>query len=419
MRTVVLRGESSRQQIVADTGLSKATVSRLVRHLVDDGRIVEGPLVNGSAFGRSTQTLGFKGADDLVCGIDIGGTSTRFILADHRARLKSAWRTPTAHGGTSKDLARWIADQVTEACADQRRPLPTFTLVGVPGVVQPGTGRIRHAPNLRAIEGDRFRRQLEAGFEGTFVVENDSNLALVGELCAGAAIGADVAVMVTIGTGVGAGVALHGRLLTGATGLVGEIGMLPVALDGTVLEDVISGTAIARAAEELGLEDRRPVAVIGRDVPGPQHRLRARVLDALFAGCMACAVAYEPEVIVIGGGVSRSLGAVLPSLQQRLGDALESPPRLRISHLGDPAGALGAVAIALEAAYRQLGAVVDAGVDAEFRRSMAVLAAALEDPPDPPGGRAIVGRRRPPSSRRSGRTQCGADGAVGQRDDER
>ncbi len=393
MRSLVLRGESSRQQLVADTGLSKATVSRLVRHLVEDRRIVEGQPINGSAIGRSAQTLEFAGADDLVCGVDIGATSTRFVLADHRARPVSAWRCPTTNRGTSKDLSAWIADQVSKACADQGRTLPTATVVGVPGVVQPGTGRIRHAPNLRAIEGTRFRRKLEARSHGTCVIENDANLALIGELCAGAARGAEVAVMITIGTGVGGGVAVHGRLLTGATGLVGEIGMLPVELDGTTLEDVISGTAIVRAATELGLVDPSPGAVLGSDDLGPAARLRTRVLDALFAGCMACALAYEPEVIVIGGGVSMSLGDVLPRLQHRLGEALKTAPKLEISQLGDSAGALGALAIALESAYRHLGAVIDACGDEEFRRSIALLASAIETPSESPGEAA---RRRSP-----------------------
>jgi predicted NBD/HSP70 family sugar kinase len=393
MGSLVLRGESSRQQIVADSGLSKSTVSRLVRQLVDDGRIIEGPLVNGSALGRSTQILEFRGADELVCGIDVGGTTTRFIVADHRARWVSAWRTPTSRGSASEDLAAWITSQVTEACIATGTPLPTVTVIGVPGVVQPGNGRIRHSPNLRSIEGDRFGEQLTAGLEGTCVVVNDSNLALTGELCAGAAVGSRAAAMVTIGDGVGCGVALDGHLLTGATGLVGEVGMLPVELVGTTLDEVISGPAITRQAAALGLSDPSPMAVLGGNSSPAQATLRRRILDALYTSCAALVIAYEPDVIVIGGGVSQSLHDSLVPLQQRLSVALDTAPQLRMSRLGDLAVAVGAVAIGLGTAYQHLGATVNAGDDEEFCRAIAVLAGNLENPPRPTNASA----RQPPS----------------------
>ena len=191
--------------------------------------------------------------------------------------------------------------------------------------------------------------------------------------------------MITIGTGVGAGVAVDGRLLTGAGGFIGEIGMLPVELDGTCLEDVVSGGAITAAARARGLRDDSPAAVlalpsddgptgVGGTAGDPAANLRTRVLAALFTACVAVTVAYEPEVVVFGGGVSASLGPALSGLRDRLHALLGPGPDLVVSTLGDPAGALGAVATGLEAAYQQLGAAAGGIYDERLRRDLTELA---------------------------------------------
>lgn len=374
LRALVACDANSRQQIVRETGLSKATVSRLVRDLIEAELVVEGPRVSGPDGGRATQTLEFQGASELVCGVDMGGMNTRFIVVDQRARLVGAWSVPTPHLSTAADLADWMAAQLGAQCPDIARLGLSATVVGVPGVVHPATGDIQQAPNLRAIEGAGFAHRLGEVLPGQLSVHNDSNTALVGELCAGVARGSRDVVMVTIGIGVGAGVALEGRLVTGARGLVGEFGMLPVELDGTVVEDVISGGALASLQ---GGEGAFSWSAGPADDPD-QTALRGRILGGLFTVCMAAAVAYEPEMIVFGGRVSASLGAGLERVQERLNGRLESAPQLTTSRLGDAAGALGAVAMGLQAAHRLLGA--DAGTSyGATGRALGALAVRVVD----------------------------------------
>lgn len=379
LRSVLAHGRTSRREIIDESGLSKATVSRLVRALVEDGVIAEGPVISGPAGGRSTRTIEFKGDAGLVCGIDIGGTTTRFVLTDQRARLVAAWRLPSPQTSTAAEVAGWIADEVLSACTRNGGQSPAVTVVGVPGVVDGDGSQIRFSPNLPMIEGTDFARSLAERLPGRHQIENDSNLALVGELCAGAAAGCRNAVMITVGTGVGAGVALDGKLLRGQRGLVGEFGMLPVELDGTTLEDVVSGLGISTAAHALGLAETDAAAVLSSVGPGPQAALRARVLSALYASCVAASVAYEPEMIVFGGGVSESLAGSLPGLRERLAEVLDPVPQLSVSLLGDPAGALGAVAAGLEAAYQLLADDVDGEYGEQVRRDVTTLAGQLSE----------------------------------------
>jgi predicted NBD/HSP70 family sugar kinase len=347
LRAVARRKESTRQQIIDDTGLSKATVSRLVRELVAEGAIIE-TRAEGSSVGRPTEILRFRGVTDLICGVDMGGTNTRFLLATHGTQLVANWRDRTPQGTDGAVLAGWVIEQISSACARLSVPKPTATVVGIPGTVERPSGVIRNAPNLPAIVGSDFGETLRRLAPGRILVENDSNLALVGEMRAGAAAGHDNAVMITIGTGVGVGVALGRRLITGEAGTVGEFGVLPVHLDGTTLESVISGTGIADAARRSGLRDVRPESILEAEPRGRRGAIQSRVRDALFTLVVGLGVAYEPSVIVLGGGVSASLEWMLPALQERARSVLMPCPVLVTSTLGDPGGAVGAAARALQ-----------------------------------------------------------------------
>lgn len=356
VRALLASGETTRQGIGEATGLSQATISRVVRRLVYAGVVTEGSLVRGPDGGRATQTLEFRGGAELVCGVDMGGTNTRIVVVDQRARAVAAWRLPTAQVASGIETADWLADALFSGCSEVLELGLASTMVGVPGVVAPLTGEIQQVPNLEAVAGTDFARRLGHLLPGTVVLENDSNLALVGEMCAGAAVGLQDVAMVTIGTGVGAGVALKGELLPGARGLVGEFGSIPVEVGGALVEEVLSGAALASARSRLGSADG-PLPVIGR--PGDDEgraAVRARVVGAVHVMCVAMAVAYDLEMIVFGGNGSPQLSEALERVRLQLATGLAAAPELVMSRLGDAAGVLGAVALALEITQRSLGA---------------------------------------------------------------
>lgn len=382
VRALLASGETTRQRIGEATGLSQATISRVVRRLVNAGVVTEGSLVRGPDGGRATQTLEFRGGAELVCGVDMGGTNTRIVVVDQRARAVAAWRLPTAHVKSGVETADWLADALFSGCAEVLERGLASTMVGVPGVVAPSSGEIQQVPNLEAVAGPDFARRLGDRLPGMVMLENDSNLALVGEMCAGAAVGLRDVAMVTIGTGVGAGVALRGEILSGARGLVGEFGSLPVEVGGAVVEEVLCGAALASARSSLGGADG-PLPVTFRAGDGDVRAAAgARVVGAVHVMCVAMAVAYDLEMIVFGGNGSPQLSEALERVRSLLGTGLPAAPELVMSRLGDAAGVLGAVALSLELTQRSLGAGTGLSyantLGGQLRDLAPVLVAALE-----------------------------------------
>lgn len=356
LSTVLRGGPKTRQEIARLTQLSKATVSRLVRELLEDGLLSVEAKVSGPDVGRARELLRFRGQFGTVCGIDMGGATTRFVLSNYGSQFLAAWRAPTPCHATARQLADWIAAEITSHVSVARLPEPTVTVLAVSGVVDPQGGTIRSSKYLHSIEGRSFIDRLAARLTGGLRLENDSNAALVSELLVGAAAGLSSAVMVTIGTGIGAGVALDGTLLTGRHGLVGEVGLLPVDLDGSTFEDIVTGPAITESARAVIGTAASPAEVLLAPEESPLGALRAKILAATFSACVAVTVMYEPDVIIFGGGVTQTLRHLLPELQIRLDQLVEPAPRLVHSSLGDAAGVIGATALALETAHGLLGA---------------------------------------------------------------
>ena len=283
----------------------------------------------GPDSGSVTQMREFRGGDELVCGIDMGGTNTRVLVVDQRGGAIAAWRQATTPHTGGPEIAEWLSESISAGCPEVAQRGLRATVVGVPGAVARLTGQIRQAPNLRSIEGTGFTSRLGGLLPGSVRVSNDCDLALIGEMAAGAARGVDDVAMITIGTGVGTGVAVNGEVLTGKRGLVGEFGTLPVALDGTVVEDILGGAAAG--SEPTGVQ----------------------VVGALYALCATMSVAYDVDMIVFGGRSGETIGDELDLVRTRLVSSMPFAPTLTLSQLGDAAGVVGAVALALDAPEQQ------------------------------------------------------------------
>ncbi|MFI6601211.1 ROK family protein [Nonomuraea sp. NPDC050536] len=338
--TLLGHGPASRVRLAQLTSLSKATVSRVTDALLAEGLIREaGPVAAGGP-GRQPYSLEVTAGAGLAAGVDIGGTSTRFLVTDLAGRVVRRHREPTPTQAGAAELAAWLTGRLTEFTGERL----LSAVVGLPGAVHPGTGAVRTAPNLPQIAGTAFTQAVD----GPVTFDNDANCALLGEVHAGAAAGRRTAVMLTIGTGLGASVFLNGAPLPGRTGAVGEFGTLPYG-QGT-LEDAIAGVGLSRAAAELGLtiED-----VFVTEALSP---VRESARRALAVALQAVTIAYEPEVIVLGGGISPSLEPWCAGLRAGLAEVTPEPPEVVTSALGDPAGAIGALVAALQKAYEVIGA---------------------------------------------------------------
>ncbi len=347
-------GTGTRGELARGTGLSLATVSRVVDGLLAEGLVVEGPAVLSGRRGRAAASLGMRADQDLICGIDLGGTNCRFLLADLLGRpvALDSQLTPTSLGADA--LAEWIASRI-RALTTQRRGTLRAMAAGLPGVVAPTGMIISGAPNVPQIEGEGFAQSLADQVPARVTLDNDSNLALLAELRFGAGRGLTNAVMFTIGTGVGAGVVLDGHLRRGRHGIVGEFGYLPAGPSGELIEALLSGSGLVSRARALGVRVESAAAVFAPDAPALLAPLREQFDHALLLALAAATVAYEPEAVIIGGRLSAAIAPRLQTARRRLRELVPAAPELLIAELGDLSGALGALAAACQEAYLALG----------------------------------------------------------------
>ena len=345
---------STRTELARATGLSQATVSRVVEGLLQEALVIEGSSVVSGRRGRAAVSLKVRAELGLICGVDLGGTNCRFLLADLLGRplAITSHLTPCELGADA--LAVWVTERVRDLVAGRGSDLKAVA-VGLPGVVSPSRLEVSGAPNLPQIEGEVFARRLARHMPAVVTMHNDSNLALLGELRFGAGRGMSTAVMFTIGTGVGAGVAIDGQLFSGRHGMVGEFGYLPAGPSGELIEAMLSGSGLVTRARALGARVHSAADVFDPDASTILAPIRAQFDRGLLLAIVAASVAYEPEAVIIGGGLSAVIAPRLGETIRQLRDLVPAAPDLVIAELGDLSGTLGALAAASKSAYIALG----------------------------------------------------------------
>lgn len=346
-------GPLSRAAIARRCRVSKPTVSSIVQTLLEAELVVErghDPSPNG----RPGRLLAFNAEVGYVIGVDVGGTTTRAVLADLEGAVVGAQRVATERG-PAPDLAARLAALTRDLAARHRATGRVANVViCTPGVVDPARRRIAIAPNLPALETDGFLDRLDAAIGVPLVLLNDVNAAALGELHRGAGVGLRDLVYVNVGTGLGFGLVIGGALHHGIAGRAGEFGLAPYP-PGTAstLEDALAGEGLRRrhlAAGGSGApEDAFREAEGGRE---PGASLVATFLDDLAWASSAVATLLDPERIVLGGGIGLRCASFLPDIRDAVARNVGFDVDLAIAHLGDDAGLAGAVETALAPARR-------------------------------------------------------------------
>lgn len=366
----------SKADLVRLSGLSAPTVSSGVSHLESLG-LVESIGEGESSGGRPPELLRFNAGHGCVAAADIGGTRLRMMMTDMNGEIVTQWstvltkaqKTPT---GVCALIHTGLKTMCREAGTSTRKVL--HLTAGAPGITDVQSGVVLSAPNLRDWNEVPLRQMLEAETGLPVGVENDTNLAAVGEYRRGAAMGVENFVFVALGTGVGAGIFLRGQLFHGAQWSAGEIGYFGVSgkrretmrVRGTgQLERVLGGAGIEE--HWLKLLGRVPGGA-GVDLP----KLRAtQILDlaqegdalakevaSYAAGLLADVVAdigllLNPELVILGGGVGSH--AELCRQTSLLIERHEfARPQLRSSSLGTRAQLFGAISLSIAAAEARI-----------------------------------------------------------------
>lgn len=300
---------------------------------------------------------------DVVIAIDIGGTGIKHGLVSASSRLVASGRTPT-HADLGEDAVIdtivKIAERLAiEARAAGRRPV-AVGLVS-PGVIDETKGAITWAANIGF--RDVPLRDLVAERLGLpAALDHDVRAAARAEAKLGAGQGLRRSWFVAIGTGIAAAYVVDGRTDAGAHGSSGEIGHVTVRLDGPecgcgrrgCLESITSASAVARRYAERTGETITAAQVVTRAMAGNDAAaaIWAETVDVLADGLLIGVTLYDPDMIVLGGGLSEARELLLEPVAAALAGKLtfQTMPAIRRAGLGDEAGMLGAAMLAWDAA---------------------------------------------------------------------
>src|SRR5712671_1588304 len=261
------RPRASRAELAEATGLSAATVGRVVDRLRRGGVLREYS-IDAIGVGRPPRLVELDEDSGFVIGVDAGGRTLRAALADLqgtiRGRLARPTRDPSDRNAVLGDLVALIEDLAITV-----RPGAVLAIVaGISGIVDHDAGRVLLSPDLPGLDGFDLAAALEARIARPVAIDNDDLLAAIGEATAGAAVGCRDVVFLSLGYGLGAGLILGGRPIRGASHAAGAIAYLSPGR----LEDRASGRAIparyreALAARPLRAEsdpEGRPMVTVG------------------------------------------------------------------------------------------------------------------------------------------------------------
>jgi predicted NBD/HSP70 family sugar kinase len=230
-------------------------------------------------------------------------------------------------------------------------------VIGVPGVVESATGTVKLAENAPGIEGREFSREVEAHLSLPVTIENDINLAAVGEQSAGIARGVDDFVFVSIGTGLGSGIVLRGEIHRGHNGAAGELDYARAGHeDFDPCASAVSALA-AQLAAETGAEtilappyDARAVFAAARRGDRVARAVVAEEARRIALHIAPVAAVADVGLVVLGGGIGANADLLVEPVRALLSEWLAYPPRVEVSSLGDAAVLTGALALGRKAA---------------------------------------------------------------------
>jgi predicted NBD/HSP70 family sugar kinase len=301
-----------------------------------------------------------------VLSIDVGRQWLRAALSDLSGTIVA--RRASRTRATANAVIRQIRDAADSVAAEAgiTRAHLTQIVVGTPGVIRPGDDHLSLAPQLPGWERPRVLASIREQLAAPVLFENDVKLSAVGEHVEGIARGCDDFVLISLGTGIGMAAYVEGALRRGASGLAGEIGYLPLEVEGGrphahgsawgtgAFEGMVTSSAITSLAEQSGLPvDEGAAGVFQSARDGDPRALSVVDTEAkrLAYAVAAVAAVLDPELVVLGGGVGAGGGdLLLPVLRSAMTSVSPFAPRIEVSTLGADAVIAGAKATGLRIA---------------------------------------------------------------------
>lgn len=365
-------GQASAAQIGARSGLSRPTVALALANLEASGLLRQNGRRTGG-IGRAPRVFEPNPGAGHVLAVDVGQLWLRLAVANLAGDILLRRDVPSrarSAGGLIQQIA--AAARALTADAGLEWDALTHKVVGTPGVFDPATGTIHLVPNLPGWQRRGVGHRLIERLGGNVTIQNDVNLAALGELACGAGRTTSDFVYLSLGTGIGMGLVLGGQLRNGAHGAAGEVGFLPLLPDeassGTQasaaarrehgdLESMVGASALADFAHRRGLhlpavsdvfEAARAGDPVAREVVEETAAQLTRTVGAVIS-------IVDPGLVVLGGGIGQNGDLLIPRIRDRLVRLVPlAVPGIVASTLGADAPILGGLSAAQDIARRVL-----------------------------------------------------------------
>jgi predicted NBD/HSP70 family sugar kinase len=347
----------SRAEISRRVGISKPTVSQALQSLLDAGLVRETVHDPG---GPSYGAVFFEPVPEaaLVLGLDLGARFLRGAICDLNGEVRARQDVELvgADAAAVLDAFGALRDSLVAATGLPEMLVDT-AVVGVPAVVETATGVVG-LTSVEGLDGMHFGDAAGERLGVPVIVENDVNLAAVGEQWLGVARGLEDFVFLSVGTGLGAGLVLQGEVLRGHNGAAGEVDLVSAGGNGDI--DPCAG-ALSQVARELASRFEGTTVLVApydpRDVFGAAragdalaHTIVDEEARRIALHVVPIAAVADVALVVLGGGLGSNGDLLLEPVRQRLADWLPYPPRVEVSSLGEAAVLTGALAVGRRAA---------------------------------------------------------------------
>lgn len=349
-------GGLTRHGLVSATGLSLATVNRVLTRLTKAGRVgVSG--AEPSTGGRPPEVFAYNGAGQIVAGVSVSNDGATALLMTLDGTIVGR-EAVTFQAGDDPEARLRHSLELIDRVVDRPEGRPAGVGVAVPGVVAGQAGTLSSIHELawnRLALGDLLSRHTDR----PIVVDNDANCLAVAEHRHGAGRGLANLVALVARNGLGAGLIIDGRLYRGTHHEAGEVGYLltqPQSLrrlfpDRGELEQLIGGERLAAEARRLGVDPSQatlPSLIgLGQVGGGARADLAEELLDLTALTIAAMCIVLDPEVVIIGGGAD-GMAELITGVRQRLLGRILRVPRLEAATLGADAIMIGAASLAAE-----------------------------------------------------------------------
>ena len=358
LETIRASAPISRAEISRRAGISKPTVSLALQSLLEAGLVRE---ASHDPEGPSYGAVFFEPVPEaaLVFGLDVGARFLRGAICDLSGEIRARQDVEVLGEDAAGVLSAILRLRDALAASTGRDAARIdAAVVGVPGVVDGATNRVSLATSVPGLEGDAFGPELRRQLGLPVTLENDVDLAAVGELWRGVARGVEDFAFLSVGTGMGAGLVLRGELHRGYHGAAGEIdfALMGVGQDVDPCAGAISAFA-ARLSEERAFDtelqppfDARAIFAAARASDPLGRAVVDETARRIAAHLVPIAAVADVSLVVLGGGLGSNGDLLLAPVRRFLADWIPFPPRVEVSSLGEAAVLTGALAVGLRAA---------------------------------------------------------------------